>query len=110
MAKSRDTYKYQFKVGNKVVHGGITKDLDRRKQEHQRTCPKGHIVQVGHRTTEDAARKWETISTRKSILKSPPIRGSRKSSEYEKAARAVLIGKRRFKDEEVQKRGRVKKR
>ena len=110
MAKSRDTYKYQFKVGNKVVHGGITKDLDRREQEHQQTWPKGHIVQVGHRTTEDTARKWEKVSTRNSALRSPPIRGSRKLPEYERAARAVLIGKGRFKDEEVQKRGRVKKR
>ncbi len=55
----RDTYKYQFKVGNKIEHGGITKDLDRREQEHQQDCPDGHIKQVGRITTEDAARKWE---------------------------------------------------
>ncbi len=58
MAK-RDTYKYQFKVGNKIMHGGITNDLDRREDEHKQTWPKGHIVKVGIRTTEDAARKWE---------------------------------------------------
>lgn len=59
MGKSRDTYKYHFKVGNKIVHGGITNDLERREQEHQQQWPKGHIVQVGKRTTEEAARKWE---------------------------------------------------
>lgn len=30
MAEPHDTYKYQFKVGNKIVHGGITNDLARR--------------------------------------------------------------------------------
>ena len=59
MAKRRDTYKYHFKVGNKIVHGGITNDLERREQEHQEERPKGHIKQVGHRTTEEAAREWE---------------------------------------------------
>ena len=58
MAK-RDTYKYHFKEGNRIKHGGITNDLDRREEEHQQQWPKGHITQVGNRTTEDAARKWE---------------------------------------------------
>ncbi len=57
--KRYDTYKYQFKVGNKIVHGGITNDLERRENEHQQDHPKGRIKQVGRRTTEDAARKWE---------------------------------------------------
>ncbi|MBW1716521.1 MAG: hypothetical protein JRJ77_11980 [Deltaproteobacteria bacterium] len=59
MGKTRDTYKYYFKIGNKIVHGGITKDLERRELEHQQRWPKGHIYQVGRRTTEEAARKWE---------------------------------------------------
>ncbi len=59
MAKPRDTYKYQFKVGNKIVHGGITDDLERREAEHQQKWPKGHIKQVGRRTTEKVAREWE---------------------------------------------------
>ena len=42
--KPRDTYKYQFKVGNKVVHGGITNDLDRREAEHKQKWAKGHIT------------------------------------------------------------------
>ena len=54
-----DTYRYVFKVGNKIIHGGITNDLERREQELQQDHPKGHIKQVGTKTTENAARKWE---------------------------------------------------
>jgi predicted GIY-YIG superfamily endonuclease len=39
----RDTYKYHFKVGNKIVHGGITTDLERREKEHHQENPEGHI-------------------------------------------------------------------
>ncbi|MFC2113201.1 hypothetical protein ACFLTA_08040 [Bacteroidota bacterium] len=35
----RDHYKYQFKVGNKIKHGGITTDPERREQEHQQEWP-----------------------------------------------------------------------
>ena len=35
MGKARNTYKYQFKVGNKIKHGGITQDMSRREQEHK---------------------------------------------------------------------------
>ena len=57
---ARDTYKYNFKHGNKILHTGITNDLDRRETEHQRNIdPKGHIVQVGRLTTCDAAKSWE---------------------------------------------------
>jgi len=59
MPKPRDQYKYQYKIGNKIIHGGITDDLERREQEHQKKWPKGHITQVGCRTTEEAAREWE---------------------------------------------------
>ena len=59
MAKPRDTYKYQFKVVNKIVHGGITDEMERREQEQQQKWPKGRIKQVGRITTEEAAREWE---------------------------------------------------
>lgn len=59
MSKKRDMYKYQYKIGNKIKHGGITNDLERREQEHQQQWPGGHIKQVGRRTTEEAARNWE---------------------------------------------------
>ena len=59
MGKTRNIYKYYFKVGRKVVHGGITNDLERRELEHRQKWSNGHILQVGRRTTEEAARKWE---------------------------------------------------
>ena len=59
MAKNRNTYKYEFVKNRRVVHGGITNDLDRREQEHQRDFGGGRIRQVGRRTTEEAAREWE---------------------------------------------------
>ena len=86
MAKPRDTYKYYFKVGNKIVHGGITDDLERREQEHQQKWPKGHIYKVGHCTTEETARKWEKDMMSDRAVKAPPISGSRKKSEYKRAA------------------------
>ena len=58
--KSRDYSKYQFKVGNRIMHGGITsRPLEDREKEHQQEWPNGHITKVGRQTTEEAARKWE---------------------------------------------------
>ena len=57
--EERDTFKYQFKVGNQVLHSGITNDLERREGEHERDFGTGHITQVGRRTTREAALKWE---------------------------------------------------
>lgn len=90
MTKQRDTYKYVFKVGNKIVYGGITNDLDRREQEHKQKWPGGHIVKVGRRTTEEAAREWEKVGQRKITVKAPPIEGSRHEKEYRRAVREVL--------------------
>ena len=59
MGKPRDTYKYYVKIGNKIVDGGITNDLERREQERQREYPGSHLYKVGRRTTEEAARDWE---------------------------------------------------
>ncbi len=61
MVTNRDTYQYHFKMGNKIVHTGITNDIDRREGEHKREHGqrKGHIKQVGVRTTYDAALEWE---------------------------------------------------
>ena len=66
MATSRTTYKYHFKLGNRIVHTGITRDIDRREAEHQRKTgwSRGHIVQVGFRTTREAALIWEAEQRR----------------------------------------------
>ena len=55
----RDTYKYQLKEAGKIVHRGITNDLERREREHQAEHPGSRIKQVGRQTTRDAALKWE---------------------------------------------------
>lgn len=57
--KKRDTFTYDFKIGNKIVHSGITNDLDRREQEHQQRWPNGHIVKVGAAKTRENALVWE---------------------------------------------------
>lgn len=57
--KPRDTYKYHVIAGNRVVYGGTTKSLKHREQEHKKKRPKGRVVQVGHRTTKEAAQRWE---------------------------------------------------
>ncbi len=59
MTKKRDTYTYDYKVGNKIVHSGITNDLERRESEHKQRWPNGHIKKVGVAKTEEGARKWE---------------------------------------------------
>lgn len=55
----RDTYKYRLWHRGKVVHKGITNDLERREREHRQKWPGGRIAQVGNRTTRSAARQWE---------------------------------------------------
>ena len=57
---ARNTYKYHFKKGNRIVHTGITDDLERREQEHKLNFGEsGRIKKVGHATTLDAALRWE---------------------------------------------------
>ena len=55
----RDTYKYQLRQGNRIVHRGVTNNLDRREGEHQAEYPGASIHQVGRRTTRQRALQWE---------------------------------------------------
>lgn len=60
MGKQRTWYTYQFKRGNKVLHGGITEDPITRENQHQRNIdPKGHLRTIGKAKTEESARQWE---------------------------------------------------
>ena len=59
MSEVKDTYKYQFRVGNEIAHEGITKDPESREKEHMLEYPGGHFKLVGHCTTEEVAREWE---------------------------------------------------
>ncbi len=64
----RNTYKYHFKRGHKILHTGITNDLKRREQEHQKTYGEdGHIVKVGNATTLDVALAWEREKTKRGL-------------------------------------------
>ena len=61
MPTNRTVYRYHFKLGNKIVHTGITNNLFRSEEEHQEKpgWNKGHIKPVGLRTTKEAALAWE---------------------------------------------------
>jgi len=66
MPTYRDTYQYYFKMGNKIVHVGITCDPDRREAEIRKHpgLSKGHIKEIGWRTTYNAASAWLQEQTR----------------------------------------------
>ena len=51
--------KYDVIVNGKIKHSGISKDLERRKQEHRTKWPNATIRQVGGSVTEESAREWE---------------------------------------------------
>ena len=55
----RDTYRYHFKVGNEIVHRGITRNLDQRANQHRRRWPKGHIVKIGAMVSWESGLAWE---------------------------------------------------
>jgi predicted GIY-YIG superfamily endonuclease len=59
MNEKRDTYKYHFKVGRKIVYRGVTNDLERREAEHKKRWSNGKIHKVGRRTTRSQALEWE---------------------------------------------------
>lgn len=70
----RDTYKYNFKIGNLVVHCGITNNLRIRERQHRNSgrytnyngnryyWRNGHIIQVGNITTKESAMEWERVN------------------------------------------------
>ncbi|MDE0453190.1 MAG: hypothetical protein OXI90_15665 [Gammaproteobacteria bacterium] len=53
------TYRYRFLVGSRIVHQGITTDLERREREHRRRWPDGRIEAVGGPTSHAEAWEWE---------------------------------------------------
>lgn len=58
MDNSKNTYKYVLKVGEKVVHRGVTNDLERRQAEHRVRWPDGQVEPVGEKTTMEQALIW----------------------------------------------------
>jgi len=59
MAASRPYVGYDFLVGTKIVHSGITNDPERRETEHKQRWPNGHLRVVTGPMTEPGAREWE---------------------------------------------------
>lgn len=63
-SKRQNVAKYEFRSQRgRVIRAGITKrPLPDREAELRREedAPRGYIEQVGRRTTEEAARKWES--------------------------------------------------
>ena len=57
------TYRYRFTVGGRVVHYGITTDLQRREREHWQRWPDGIIEQIGQPTSHRDAWEWERQQT-----------------------------------------------
>ena len=56
----RGTSRYHFVKDRKVVHRGITDDLEKREQAHQLAFGGGHIKQIGPKVTRESALEWET--------------------------------------------------
>ena len=94
MAKRYDTFRYQFKVGTRIFENGITTDLESRERELQRDHPKGHIKQVGRKTTREAARKWLAqklpIKIKYPDPQPPPGTGSVSRARIRKAIQHVM--------------------
>lgn len=59
MSKSRPYKNYDVSIKGRIVHSGITKDLERRKLEHKKEWPNATIKQVGGSVTEESAHEWE---------------------------------------------------
>lgn len=63
-AQTTSTYRYRFLVGSRVVHQGITTDLERREREHRVRWPDGNIEAVGEPTSHTEAWAWEQQQAR----------------------------------------------
>ncbi len=60
MAETRNWYTYEFKRGNKVLHGGRTQNLEQREEQHQAEIdPKGRISKIGIAKIKQGAIDWE---------------------------------------------------
>jgi len=61
---------YDFKVGDRIVHSGITQDPQRRASEHKQRWPNGRMEIVRRGMTEAQARAWE--ATKKKTITPKP--------------------------------------
>lgn len=59
MGLPRDTYKFHFIVGDRIMDIGITTDTEHRERELRQRWPKGRLIKIGTCTTRNSAKKWE---------------------------------------------------
>ena len=62
MNEPRNNYTYHFILGDRIIHGGITIDPERREREHQLDWPGGYLQIIGGPMSESEARAWEKIN------------------------------------------------
>jgi hypothetical protein len=55
-----DTYRYQVFDAGKIVHIGITMDLETARDACKQKWPHGRFIQVGEKTSEATAKDWLT--------------------------------------------------
>lgn len=72
--KARDTYIYQVKIGDRVVHMGVTTDLKRREAQHQKDFPGSRVKQIGRKSTREEALRWERAEIEKVKIEPEELR------------------------------------
>jgi hypothetical protein len=53
-------YGYDFKIGERIVHSGITNSPERRESEHKQRWANGHLEVVTGPMTKEKALEWES--------------------------------------------------
>lgn len=65
----KDTYKYQLKIGRKVILRDFTTDLMQAEQTHKLNYPNAHILKIERKTTRKAAWLWVNRGGRRRYIK-----------------------------------------
>jgi len=67
----KDTYKYQLKIGRKVISHDITSDLRLAEKDCKLRYPEAHIYKIGRKTTYRAAWLWKNKGGVRRYIKHP---------------------------------------
>ena len=70
---SRDTHRYHFIKGRKIVHRGVTNDLDRRESEHRQTYGDGKIKPIGPQSHTGVRSRMGAERRQAPLSPNPPI-------------------------------------
>ncbi len=80
--RTKNTRKYEWKKGNKILGYGITNDLEKREAEHKQEVPGSKLKIVEGKCSEKRAKEWGIEKIRiykKRNGKLPPMNRPRKS-------------------------------